>query len=37
MQIKKHDGSHMVELKDGSAWRIRPGDIPKTKQWQPPR
>ena len=25
MQIKKHDRSHMVELRDGSAWRIWPG------------
>ena len=23
----------MVELRDGSAWRIWPGDIPKTLQW----
>jgi hypothetical protein len=22
MQIKKHDRSHLVELRDGSAWRI---------------
>src|SRR5260370_27180780 len=35
MQIKKHDRSHMVELRDGSAWRIWPGDILKTLQWQP--
>jgi hypothetical protein len=35
MQIKKHDRSHMVELGDGSAWRIWPGDIPKTLQWLP--
>jgi hypothetical protein len=35
MQIKKHDRSHMVELRDGSAWRIWPGDIPKTLQWLP--
>ena len=33
MQIKRHDRSHMVELRDGSAWRIWPGDIPKTLQW----
>jgi hypothetical protein len=24
-----------VELRDGSAWRIWPGDIPKTLQWRP--
>src|SRR5260370_14663823 len=35
MQIKKHDTTHMVELRDGSAWRIWPGDIPKTLQWLP--
>src|SRR5262249_38971663 len=35
MQIKKHDRSHMVELRDGSAWRIWPGDILKTLHWQP--
>jgi hypothetical protein len=35
MQIKKHDRSHMVELGDGSAWRIWPGDIPKILQWLP--
>jgi hypothetical protein len=35
MQIKKHDRSHMVELRDGSAWRIWPSDIPKTLEWLP--
>ena len=35
MQIKKHDRSHMVDLRDGSAWRIWPGDVPKTLQWLP--
>jgi hypothetical protein len=35
MQIKKHDRSHMVELGDGSAWRIWPSDIPKTLEWLP--
>src|SRR5262245_62848645 len=35
MQIKKHDRSHLVELRDGSAWRIWPGDIPRTLQWLP--
>src|SRR6516225_8504366 len=33
MQIKKHDISHMVELRDGSSWRIWPSDIPKTLEW----
>jgi Domain of unknown function (DUF4168) len=35
MQIKRHDMSHLVELRNGSAWRIWPGDIPKTLQWLP--
>ena len=35
MQIKRYDRSHLVELRDGSAWRIWPGDIPKTLQWRP--
>src|SRR5262245_27501075 len=35
MQIRRHDRSHLVELRDGSAWRIWPGDIPKTLQWRP--
>jgi hypothetical protein len=35
MRIKKHDRSHMVELADGSAWRIWPGDIPNTLGWMP--
>src|SRR5262249_30492122 len=35
MQIKKHDRSHMGELRDGSAWAIWPGDIPKTLEWRP--
>ena len=33
MQIKKHDVGHIVELRDGSTWRIWPSDIPKTLQW----
>jgi len=35
MQITKHDRSHLVELRDGSAWRIWPGDIPKALQRLP--
>ena len=35
MRIKQHDRSHIVELSDGSAWRIWPGDVAKTLQWQP--
>jgi hypothetical protein len=33
MRIKQHDRSHLVELSDGSAWRIWPGDTPRTLQW----
>lgn len=32
MRIKQHDRSHIVDS-DGSAWRIWPGDTPKTLQW----
>ena len=35
MQIKQHDRSHIVELSDGSSWRIWPGDAPTTLQWLP--
>jgi len=35
MRIKQHDRSHIVELSDGSAWRIWPGDVSKTLQWLP--
>jgi hypothetical protein len=35
MLIAKHDKSHIVELEDGSRWRIWPGDIAATLQWLP--
>jgi hypothetical protein len=35
MQITRHDKSHMVELSDGSAWRIWPGDAADTLKWLP--
>ena len=35
MQIKKHDESYIVKLKDGSSWRIWPGDIALTLRWLP--
>ena len=35
MRIKKHDESYIVELEDGSAWRIWPGDLAKTLHWKP--
>jgi len=27
MRIKKHEKSYIVELEDGSTWRIWPGDL----------
>jgi integrase len=33
MLIRKHDTSHIVELEDGSRWRIWPGDLAATLQW----
>jgi hypothetical protein len=33
MQITRLDKSYIVELEDGSRWRIWPGDIPTTLQW----
>jgi hypothetical protein len=35
LRIKKHEKSHIVELKDGSKWRIWPGDVATTLQWMP--
>jgi hypothetical protein len=35
MRIKQHDKSHIVELSDGSTWRIWPGDVARTLQWLP--
>jgi len=35
MKILKHSESHLVELNDGSKWRIFPGDIAVTLNWQP--
>jgi hypothetical protein len=35
LQIEKHDKSYIVELEDGSSWRIWPGDIATTLQWLP--
>ena len=33
--IKRHDVSDVVELTDGSKWRIWPGDISTTLGWLP--
>jgi len=35
MKIRAHAESHIVELDDGSTWRIYPGDIDVTFNWQP--
>jgi hypothetical protein len=35
MLISKHDKSHILELEDGSTWRIWPGDIGTTLRWLP--
>ena len=35
MLIKKHDKIGIVELEDGSLWRIWPGDIALTLNWLP--
>jgi hypothetical protein len=35
MRIKRHDKSHVVELSDGSTWRIWPGDVAVTLGWLP--
>jgi hypothetical protein len=35
MRIKKHEESHIVELEDGSEWRIWPGDLVATLLWMP--
>jgi hypothetical protein len=35
MRIRKHETSDIVELEDGSKWRIWPGDAAATLQWLP--
>jgi hypothetical protein len=35
MRITRHAKSHIVELSDGSTWRIWPGDAATTLQWFP--
>jgi hypothetical protein len=35
MRIRKHEESHIVELEDGSEWRIWPGDLAATLLWMP--
>ena len=35
MRITRHNKSDVVELSDGSTWRIWPGDAVTTLQWLP--
>ena len=35
MKIKSHSESHIVELADGSRWKIFPGDLDATLSWTP--
>ena len=35
MRIKNHEKSHIVELEDGSAWRIWPVDLAIPLMWMP--
>jgi hypothetical protein len=35
MKIRSHSESHIVELDDGSTWRIFPGDLDVTLNWRP--
>ena len=35
MKIQSHSESHLVELDDGSKWKIFPGDLDITLHWGP--
>jgi hypothetical protein len=35
MKIRAHSESHIVELDDGPKWRVFPGDLDVTLNWQP--
>ena len=35
MLIRQHSEPHIVELENGSAWRIWPGDLASTLEWMP--
>jgi hypothetical protein len=35
MKILSHSESHILELDDGSRWRIFPGDLDLTLSWKP--
>jgi len=35
VKIRSHPESHIVELDDGSRWKIFPGDLDVTLNWKP--
>jgi hypothetical protein len=35
MKIRSYWESHIIELEDGSQWRIFPGDMDVTLDWKP--
>jgi len=35
MKIRRHSESHIVELEDGTSWRVFPGDLDVTLNWRP--
>ena len=35
MKIRAHAESHVVQLDDGSQWKIYPGDLATTLSWKP--
>lgn len=35
MKIRSHSDSYIVELDDGSTWRVFPGDLDVILNWQP--
>jgi hypothetical protein len=35
MKIRQHSESHIVELDDGTTWRVFPGDLDVTINWRP--
>jgi hypothetical protein len=35
LRLDRHDASDIVQLSDGSRWRVWPGDVPVTLQWLP--
>ena len=35
MKIRSHSESHIVDLADGSRWKIVPGDLDITLNWEP--